>query len=382
MRVLFASWAWPSHYYPMVPLAWAFRAAGAEVRVASQPGLQATIRASGLPGVSVGTDVDVAGRQRPQLERVSRVRVRVPLDQLRVKITRAFQVFADVAEVMLDDLLRFGRSWRPDLVVYEPTTYAGPLVAAALGVPAVRHTWGVDYTFRVRDYEPAVLAPLCDRLGLDGVETLGAATVDVCPPSLQVPTEYRRLRTRYIPYNGSGRSPAWLSAPPRRPRVCMTWGTSSTRLDQNLFLGGQVVKAIADLDAEVVLAVTPADHALLRPVPDGLRVAESLPLHLLAPSCDLVIHQGGLGTTLTTASAGVPQLVIPQLHDQGLNATQLAGAGAGAVVYGDEATPELIREQALRVLGNPGYRVAAQTLAEEISRQPAPHETVSALREL
>jgi UDP:flavonoid glycosyltransferase YjiC (YdhE family) len=382
MRVLFVSWAWPSHYYPMVPLAWAMRAAGHDVRIAGQPGLQAAIRTSGLPSVSVGRDIDVISRQRPLLERVGPVRVRVPLDQLRGKITQAFRIFADLAEVMLDDLLSFAGTWRPDMVVYEPTTYAGPLAAAVLGVPAVRHTWGIDYTYRAHEYEPEVLAPLCARLGLPGVETLGAVTVDVCPPSLQVPTTYPRLGMRYIPYNGPGLLPRWLTEPKDRPRVCVTWGTSNTRLDEGLFLADDVVKAVEDVDAEVVVTVTPADHDRLRPVPSHLRVVEALPLHLLVPSCDLVIHQGGLGTTLTSAWAGVPQLVIPQLHDQGLNALQLKATGAGSLVYGVEATPQLIREAAGEVLGTAGYRTAARTLATEMSRQPAPHETVSALREL
>jgi UDP:flavonoid glycosyltransferase YjiC (YdhE family) len=66
MRVLFTTFAWPSHYYPMVPLAWALRLAGHEVRMTSQPELLPTMRASGLPVTPVGTDVDlttVAGEQ-------------------------------------------------------------------------------------------------------------------------------------------------------------------------------------------------------------------------------------------------------------------------------------------------------------------------------
>ncbi|MET9068873.1 hypothetical protein [Streptosporangium sandarakinum] len=57
------------------------------------------------------------------------------------------------------------RHWRPDLVVFEPTSYAGPLVAALLGVPAVRHIHGVDMTYQARDIVPEVLAPTAARLG-------------------------------------------------------------------------------------------------------------------------------------------------------------------------------------------------------------------------
>ena len=58
MRVLFTTWAWPSHLYALVQLAWACRSAGHEVLVASQPELLDEIIRTGLPGVAVGADVD------------------------------------------------------------------------------------------------------------------------------------------------------------------------------------------------------------------------------------------------------------------------------------------------------------------------------------
>src|SRR5256885_12296874 len=66
MKVLFTTWAWPSHFFPMVPLAWALRSAGHEVRIASGPELERTIRDAGLPAVAVGGPVDIAGPHRAQ----------------------------------------------------------------------------------------------------------------------------------------------------------------------------------------------------------------------------------------------------------------------------------------------------------------------------
>src|SRR5262245_47355088 len=64
MRVLFTTFAWPSHYFPMVPLAWALRAAGHDVRMTSQPELLPTMRDSGLLATAVGRDLDVANPRR------------------------------------------------------------------------------------------------------------------------------------------------------------------------------------------------------------------------------------------------------------------------------------------------------------------------------
>jgi len=86
---------------------------------------------------------------------------------------RGLEIFVPGVEAMIGDLLDFARQWQPDLVVFEPTTYAGPLAAAALGIPAARHLWGIDFTLRTREFEPEVLAPVLDRLHLAEVETLG-----------------------------------------------------------------------------------------------------------------------------------------------------------------------------------------------------------------
>ena len=122
-------------------------------------------------------------------------------------------VYGGVAEAMVDDLLAFARSWRPDLVVYDALTHAGPLVAKLIGVPAVRSLFGPDVTYFVRASGEAGLAGLLDRFGLDDLDLVGVASIDQCPPSLQVsdavaPT--RRIRTSYVPYNGLGEVPFWL----------------------------------------------------------------------------------------------------------------------------------------------------------------------------
>jgi UDP:flavonoid glycosyltransferase YjiC (YdhE family) len=59
MRVVFVTFPVPSHYFPMVPLGWAMRAAGHEVRVTCPPSLTATVTGSGLPAVTI-PEVDLA----------------------------------------------------------------------------------------------------------------------------------------------------------------------------------------------------------------------------------------------------------------------------------------------------------------------------------
>jgi UDP:flavonoid glycosyltransferase YjiC (YdhE family) len=387
MRVLITSWAWPSHYLPMAPLGWALRAAGHEVRVASQPALGPTITDSGQVAVATGPDLDhdeVHRRVMRDLRLTSVPDAPPPGGSMREwtadrrdRVRRVFGVFAAYSDAMLDDLYAFARSWRPDLIVFDPTTFAGPVVGAALGIPAVRHLHGVDVTHQARDVIAELVAPLAGRLGLSTVDPLGVSTVDPCPPSMQVPTEVARVPVRFLPYNGRAVLPPWLHEPADRRRVCVTWGTSTTRLTGfRAFAPPTVLAAARNLDVELVVTLTGAEADALTEVPDGVRVVRGLSLHLLLPHCAAVVHQGGNGTLLTAAYHGVPQLVLPQLPDQRFHTERFVTTGAGSSLSGEDVTEAAIRTELTELLTEPGYAAAALRLQAEMHAMPTPAEVV------
>jgi UDP:flavonoid glycosyltransferase YjiC (YdhE family) len=297
-------------------------------------------------------------------------------------------MFVMVAETMTAPTVALARRWRPDVVVYEPTTYAGPLAAAVLGVPALRHTWGIDYTCLYREFEPEALAGLCARCGVDGVETLGAATVDPCPPVLQVPPSasvpvpVHRIPMRYVPYNGAGPAPGRPPAPGRRPRVCVTWGASSAQWDRRLVRPDVVLEALAGLDVDVVVAASTAVRELIGALPDGMRLVVDQPLHHFLPGCAAIVHQGGLGTLMTAAAHGVPQLLLPRLADTLLNARRLAATGAGDFALPGEADAAGVRARLEGLLRSPAHTGAAAVLRSEIDRLPNAGTTVRAVEAL
>ncbi|MFI9650493.1 nucleotide disphospho-sugar-binding domain-containing protein [Streptomyces sp. NPDC052040] len=393
MRVLFASWAWASHYMPLAPLVWALQAAGHEVRVASQPALTGVINDSGATAVPVGPDLDHGEVRRRQMAGMTFSDVpRVPTagssmanwppERLR-RVQQVFGTFAAYSDAMLDDLAVFARAWRPDLVVYDPTTYAGPLVAAGLGVPAVRHVHGIDVTYQARNIVPDLIRAMAGRLGVGEVDVLGHATVDPCPPRLQIPADVRRVAMRYVPYNGPAVLPRWLRTPPARPRVCVTWGTSTSRITgPDTFMPARLVKALAGMDVDVVMALVGKDAERLGEVPQQVRVVDSLALHLVLPECAAIIHQGGNGTALTAAVHGVPQLLLPQIPDQIFQAERVLAAGAGDVLRPEEFGEAETAKRLDAVLTGAAYRSRAQALREEMRDQPAPAEAVARLEEL
>lgn len=58
---------------------------------------------------------------------------------------------------------------------------------------------------------------------------------------------------------------------------------------------------------------------------------ESVPHDWLLPRCAALVHHGGIGTAAAALQAGIPQLVIPQISDQGDNSRRLAKLGVARV---------------------------------------------------
>ncbi|MEV5329738.1 nucleotide disphospho-sugar-binding domain-containing protein [Nonomuraea sp. NPDC052634] len=386
--MLFVTVPWPTHFHAMVPLAWAFRAAGHEVRVASGPALGPAIAEAGLPAVILGSDFAFVPLFRAEAETLYEVDwSAISQEEVAERTMRMLDIFARISDVMLDDLVAFATSWRPDLIVYEPTMVAAPIAATVLGVPKIRHLWGPDITYSADALQGKVIGGMLARYGLTDLKTLGDLTVDPGPLGMQVSVSYDRQPMRYVPYNGPGEMPRWLTEPPRTRRVLVTWGTSMVYLGgAKVFLLPHAVAAVAELGVEVIAAITHDQRELLGELPEGVRVAEQVPLHMLLPGCDAVVQHGGSGTTLTATACGVPQLIVGQSPDQVILASQVAQAGSGLMLIPRGAGPrELkgeIRDMTRRLLEEESFAATADTLRRDLESQPTPGQVVSILETL
>lgn len=391
MRVLFTTWDMTGHLNPMVPLGWALRAAGHEVVVASSPSLVPGISGAGLPALAVGPPFDsfatlveqvrASGWQpTPSVDRETEADA---VSRIRRRSLLGLQLAAQAAEVQAEDLLEYCRAWQPDLVVFEPTGFAGPLVARLLGIPAVRHLWSMDLTAPVGGFAEDIVGDLARRYGLAELDITGDLTLDPCPAPVQVRDDLPRQPMRFVPYNGPAVLPDWLREPPATQRVCVTWGTSLDRFGfGHLVLAPRVVEALADVDVEVVLAVPERQRALFGPPPGNVRHLGPVPLSLLLPSCSAIVQQGGAGTTMTALAGGVPQLIVAHMPDGVFHGRQVERGGSGRYLPGFEATGESIREHVWSLLDEPRYRRVARELRAEMLARPALPEVVGVLERL
>jgi UDP:flavonoid glycosyltransferase YjiC (YdhE family) len=415
LRILFTTAAFPTTLFHLVPLAWACRAAGHEVRIAAQPDLTKTTTGIGLTAVEVGGDYDVlddiirvrGGRKVVELpskdwnekgltrpEKTDSPRELSPDEKRRLRY-QAISPHITASAAIAPDLMRFAERWRPDLVITDPLLFAAPLVSATLGVPLLRHLVGPDIWRRfcplqgqpsgddVREQWPAELVELYDRFGVEVRDDHPVGAVDPWPTSLQLPGMAGRIPVRFVPYNGSAAAPDWVLDRPDRPRVCVTWGTTTAMLGgDGTFVLHRVVDALATPDIEVVLAVNAAEREKLGKLPGNVRVADNLPLHLLMPTCQAIVDQGGAGSVLTAAVHGVPQVIMPQTADTPIIAANFTTSGAAIALDVGDAEPDAIRSAVTAALTDEAVQAGARKLRDEIAGVPSPADVVPALERL
>ncbi|MEU5553670.1 activator-dependent family glycosyltransferase [Micromonospora sp. NPDC047793] len=415
MRVLFTCNPDRSMFQSMVPLAWALRTAGHEVRVASQPAFADVITQAGLTAVPVGADRNLfralkgVGVTAEMLEE-TRVGLPAPYDTaveqprsedfIRMRESYDYRVrhWHRVDNFpMIAGLVAFALDWRPDLVLWEPLTYAGAIAASACGAAHARLLWSIDVFAVARerylrlaagrgpDPLAAWLGGYARRYGDEFTEEMahGHFSIDQLPPALSMRADLPYLSMRYTPYGGAAVVPGWLAAPPTRPRVALTLGITATAQFAGYAASIQdILDALADLDIEVVATVAESEQSRLRAVPANTRVVSYVPLHALVPTCVAVINHAGPGTFLTTARHGVPQLTVPWDFDEPELARRAAVQGGSLTVRADRATGAAVREQLLRLVHEPAFPARARDLATEIESMPTPNQLVPVLTEL
>lgn len=362
MRVLITTSPGIGHLYPTVSTAWALRAAGHDVilatgghhELAANAGLQAVDTAPGVDFAKVFGEFFAARGGNPAAT---------------IEIDFVAELFATVSAKFTDGTVELVRRWRPDLVVYTPMQAVGPLAAQLVGVPSIAHTIGIDQQVGVWMRRLAEsFAAEYDRTGTEPVDP--AAVLDVSPPSLRGP-DAEGWNMRYVPFNGGAVLPSWVLAERSRPMVTVTLGSVVPFMAG---IGGlkPLVAGAAGIDADFVITLGGAQREDFGPLPDNVRLVDWVPLSALLAHSDAVIHHGGAGTTLTALDAGLPQLVLPHGADQFKNAEVIAKAGAGAVVQPADLDADRIAE----LIADVPMRTAAQGISAEMAGQPAPADLV------
>lgn len=383
MRVLMLSTPFHTHFTPMVPLACALRAAGHEVLVAGQPEVVDAAHSAGLCTASVGERFhanDVLSRKlRPGVRPLQVAGPATP-----AMLAAGSRIWEMHAKYLLPTYLDLARSWGADLIVSEQMEFTGPIIGAVLGVPAVRHRWGIDaLTGPTRESVRLFLAGACERLGLPGFPE-DSRWLDPCPPPLQVPDLVRGIPIRPSTFNGAGEMPGWAFEPGSARRVCVCLGRQTLKLNGIGLLRGIVAAFDGLSGVEAVVTVEPEFQEHYADAPANVRIVDPTPLDLILGNCAAVVHHGGASIAMAAASYGIPQLTLPQFMDQFTVGERVVATGVGRSIGTAEQQddPAVVRDNLRALLDDPGHERAAADVRAATAAMPSPAQVAGDLERL
>ncbi|MGI5455121.1 nucleotide disphospho-sugar-binding domain-containing protein [Streptomyces sp. CA-249302] len=411
-----------SHLSPMLPLAWALRAAGHDLLVVGGTDVAAAGRAAGLnavpvtgatrnPGGETGPGRARAERSpraeessRPEPSRRPEASPRPgaspqtgappqpgsaapagspPWD--RILAGKEPQLRAGLGEFV--ELLA---GWRPDLVLTDPFGYGIQVAAAISGIPVVVHELGAwDSSVAMNAAARRVFGPLCRERGAEAGLPEPALVIDPTPALLRAPDAGPAHEVRHIPFSGAERIPGWALAPADGERVCVVFGVWGTRLLADSGRLGEVIGDIAGAAGtvagrETVVLLDEEHHPAVGALPAGVRLHAPLPLDLVLRGCSAVVHHGGSGSTLTAAAHRVPQVVLPAQQPQLAAAgRRVEAAGVGrALTEADGDLGKAVATALDQVTHDPSVHRAAVLAGDQIAAMPTPASLVPRLTEL
>jgi UDP:flavonoid glycosyltransferase YjiC (YdhE family) len=359
-----------AHAFAMVPLAWAFRAAGHDVAFVAGGDALAVANAGlpvldALPGRTTPDMLLEFMRDLPELYE--------PLGEQPLRALSERKALHLAAwDRYVDPHVRLAEQLRPDLVVYDAIFGVGAIVSAKLRIPAIAQS------IMLTRYSPDLLRDLpgatsLRRYGLTLPE--GIPTVDIAPPSL-VEGPPGEFAMRFVPYNGGSVLPDWLLAPPERPRIAVTFGSlDATR--QLVRHVDRVTAVAAEVDAEFVVILGEQGASPPVDVPANVRITRWVPMNTLLGTCTGAVHHGG-ATSLTCCAAGIPQLVLAGPETAG-EAELLRTRGVARVLSNVES--QLDTPAIRTLLDDEELHRAAVEVRAEIDDLPTPSELVPRLLE-
>ena len=378
VRVLMSCRPAYGHYAPMVALARAILEAGHQLRFATAEPLLATIRADGFETEPAGLSwAEIAARRTADPGLAEAL---ASSGMAMAYFTRSFAGFEVPPRVV--DLRRIVGNWRPDLLVHEMSEFAGPLVAAVEGIPAVNHSYGPLVEAHVMASAGSAAAEHWVAEGLPPPDRGGMYRnlyLDIAPPSLQFPyistvPSVQPMRPIALPGAKTQVAP-WL-AELGRPVITVTFGTV---FNNRLNLYRTVIDALGNTDLVVVIASGRSEAAQsLGSLPSNVQLHEWVPWAELLARTSVVVTHGGAGSTLGPLSLGIPLVMIPLAADHFKNAGLVSATGAAVALDAEVVTPSELRDAVMTALGQ-SARLAAQGISEEMCRMPSPAEVVPIL---
>jgi UDP:flavonoid glycosyltransferase YjiC (YdhE family) len=142
-------------------------------------------------------------------------------------------------------------------------------------------------------------------------------------------------------------------------------------------------KAAIRLGVRAVLLIgTDPRNRPRQTLPETICVAEYAPYSKLFPRAELVVHQGGVGTTAQCLRAGKPMLIMPYSHDQPDNGRRMRRLKVARVIQRGNYTPLRVARKLKAMLAEPKFARRAELVAHRLEQEDGVRSACDALEEL
>ncbi len=159
----------------------------------------------------------------------------------------------------------------------------------------------------------------------------------------------------------------WDDLDGSRPVVHVTQGTIANGDPEELLL--PTIRGLADDDV-IVVASTGGRALDLGPLPSNTRVAQYLPYDELLARTDVMVTNGGYGGVHFALRNGVPLVVAGMTEDKAEVSARVAWSGAGINLRTNRPSADEVAGAVRRVLADPGYAAASERIGQSIRRAP------------
>lgn len=308
--------------------------------------------------------------------------------------------YCRLATSTLVSVLSFYEKDRPDVVIYDLTNMAGPILANKWQIPAIKISpnfalvrAALDQQIRHAEFRAIVLetSARADRflerhgVGINGyVFHRENLNIHMMPRDFE-PCNEALDKTCFYPGRCAGEQVPFGDWRRRnqdnRPIVLVATSRSYV---QGPDYFRTCVAAFSDLSCHVILSISDddADLAALAPLPSNVEIVQKTSHTRILPYASLLVFMGGNVSANEAAYHGVPwvatSLGVSELEWLG---DILAGLGLGVHLKGADVSPVSLRRAALEVLESATIRENVRQFQHKVRRDAGSEETANRIEE-
>jgi UDP:flavonoid glycosyltransferase YjiC (YdhE family) len=120
-----------------------------------------------------------------------------------------------------------------------------------------------------------------------------------------------------------------------------------------------------------MILISPPPELVSHSLPETICVSSPIPHVDLFPRCAAAIHHGGIGTFANALAAGIPQLIVPFMHDQPEIARRAKALGVADAIDPKQFRAESAEGLLQRLLTAPDVRERCRYYAEQCRQMRA-----------